>query len=49
MQHHIDIYRHDILEGVGKMEVKCLLEALIRDKIISLGDLNRQITTMDYG
>ena len=45
----IKFCRHDILEGIGKVEVKCLLDALIKDRIITLDDLNEKVTTLDYG
>uniref|UniRef100_A0A1X7T706 Uncharacterized protein n=1 Tax=Amphimedon queenslandica TaxID=400682 RepID=A0A1X7T706_AMPQE len=40
---------HDILEGAMQVELRCLLTALINDKIISLPVLNERILSLPYG
>lgn len=40
---------HDILEGVGPYKFKCVLNALIEQKHITLDMLNYRITSFDYG
>ena len=40
---------HDILEGAMQVELRCLLTALINDKIISLPVLNDRISSLPYG
>lgn len=38
---------HDILEGVGSVEVKLILNSLIEEKHVSLDTLNYRITSFD--
>lgn len=40
---------HDILEGVGKRELKAVISALIQSKIISLQQLNDRIASFKFG
>lgn len=40
---------HDILEGVGPLEVKLVLNSLIEQKHLTLDKLNYRITSFDYG
>lgn len=41
---------HDVLEGVAVVELKCMLEVLIKGKkILTLPELNRRIQLFPYG
>lgn len=40
--------RHDILEGIGKKELKLLLAQLIQEKYITLQELNDRIVNFSY-
>lgn len=40
---------HDILEGIGGLEVKLVLGSLIEDKLVTLDQVNYRITSFDYG
>lgn len=42
-------YRHDVLEGVGKLHLRLLLTDLVKSKYITLGYLNERLVTLDYG
>ena len=40
---------HDILEGIGKRELKLILSAFIESKTISLSYLNNRIESFNFG
>ena len=40
---------HDILEGVGPLEVKLILNTLIEQKHVTLDQINYRLTSFDYG
>ena len=40
---------HDILEGVGKLELGLILESLITKKIVTIDNFNTLLDTFDYG
>ena len=41
--------RHDVLEGIGRKEVRLLLGQLVADKLITLEELNQQIMSFNFG
>ena len=40
---------HDVLEGVLHLDISCLLEELISNKLLSLDMLNKRISNFAYG
>jgi hypothetical protein len=47
--HRYYTLRHDVLEGVAKLELKNLLDSLIEDKLLTLDVLNLKLTQFNYG
>ena len=45
----IKYFRHDVLEGVGKLHLSLLLSCLIRERRVRLDDFNDQLIRLDYG
>ena len=40
---------HDILEGIGKKELKRVLDMLVKEKCITVDELNNNINSLKYG
>ena len=40
---------HDILEGVGGLEIKLVLNSLIEQKVMTLEQVNNRLVSFDYG